>query len=68
MLFNLDISGSMDGKRWNNVCKSVESLIETLGDGDFVAGLVFNDESKLLDPKDFDCSHDISIDNNSSRD
>ena len=38
----------MSGTRWTRVCQAVENFISKLGDGDFIAGLVFNDEIKLL--------------------
>ncbi len=43
VMFNLDVSGSMSGSKWNNVCSSVGTFISKLGDTDLVSGLVFND-------------------------
>jgi uncharacterized protein YegL len=48
VMFNLDVSGSMSGNKWNSVCTSVNGFISKLGDTDLVSGLVFNDEVKLL--------------------
>jgi hypothetical protein len=48
IMFNLDVSGSMDGNKWTSVCSSVSNFIEKLGDTDLISGLVFNDEVKLL--------------------
>jgi hypothetical protein len=48
VMFNLDVSGSMSGNKWNNVCSSVTSFISKLGGSDLVSGLVFNDQAKLL--------------------
>jgi hypothetical protein len=48
VMFNLDVSGSMSGNKWTNVCSSVTSFISKLGESDLVSGLVFNDQSKLL--------------------
>lgn len=48
VMFNLDVSGSMNGSKWNNFCSSVTSFISKLGGSDLVSGLVFNDQVKLL--------------------
>ncbi len=48
VMFNLDVSGSMSGNKWSNVCSSVSSFISKLGGSDLVSGLVFNDQAKLL--------------------
>lgn len=48
VMFNLDVSGSMSGNKWSNVCSSVDSFVNKLGDSDFVSGLVFNHEVKLI--------------------
>jgi uncharacterized protein YegL len=42
VMFNLDVSGSMSGSKWTNVCKSVSAFISKLGGSDLVSGLVFN--------------------------
>jgi len=47
-MFNLDVSGSMLGNKWNSVCSSVNAFISKLGDSDLVSGVVFNDQSKIL--------------------
>lgn len=48
VLFNLDVSGSMAGTKWNNVCDSVDRFVSYLGENDLVAAMVFNHEVKLL--------------------
>lgn len=48
VMFNLDVSGSMSGNKWSNVCDSVTTFISKLGSSDLVSGLVFNDQSKLI--------------------
>ncbi len=48
VMFNLDVSGSMSGNKWTNVCSSVGNFIEKMGNTDLVSGLVFNDEVKLI--------------------
>lgn len=42
VMFNLDVSGSMSGTKWTNVCKSVDGFISKMGNTDVVSGLVFN--------------------------
>jgi len=44
VLFTLDISGSMAGGKWTQVCQSVDSIIDNLGDEDVVGCVVFNDK------------------------
>lgn len=48
VLLNLDVSGSMEGAKWNSVCSSVDSFIDYLGEDDLVSAMVFNDEVKML--------------------
>ncbi len=48
VLLNLDVSGSMEGQKWSNVCNSVDSFIEHLGEDDLISAMVFNDEVKML--------------------
>jgi len=48
VLFNLDMSGSMAGSKWNQVCQSVDKFVRFLGEGDLVAGVVFNDKIDIL--------------------
>jgi len=48
VLFNLDISGSMAGSKWTKVCQSVDKFVRFLGEGDLVAGVVFNDKIDIL--------------------
>lgn len=48
IMLNLDVSGSMDGKKWTSVCSSVTNFMAKLGNSDLVSALVFNDEVKLL--------------------
>jgi hypothetical protein len=48
IMLNLDVSGSMDGKKWTSVCSSVTNFMAKLGDSDLVSALVFNDEVKIL--------------------
>lgn len=42
VLFNLDVSGSMSGPRWERVKASVRSFLSQMPEGDLVAGIVFN--------------------------
>ncbi len=48
VMFNLDVSGSMSGIKWNSVCQSVARFTNFLGEGDIIAAMVFNHEAKLL--------------------
>ena len=48
IMLNLDVSGSMDGKKWTSVCSSVTNFMAKLGNSDLVSALVFNDEVKIL--------------------
>lgn len=48
IMLNLDVSGSMDGKKWTSVCSSVTNFMAKLGNSDLVSALVFNDEVKNL--------------------
>ena len=48
VLFNLDYSGSMGGKRWSQVCSSVQKFQSMLGDDDLIQGIVFNDTVKTV--------------------
>lgn len=47
-MFNLDVSGSMSGSKWNSVCQSVSRFTNFLGETDLIAAMVFNSEVKLL--------------------
>ncbi len=47
-MFNLDVSGSMNGSKWTNVCSSVSNFIGKMGNTDLVSGVIFNDEVKLI--------------------
>ena len=48
VLFNLDASGSMSGSRWKRVCESVRKFTNSLGEGDLVGGIIFNDKVKII--------------------
>lgn len=48
VLFNLDVSGSMAGNKWRNVCQAVQRFTNFLGENDLIAAMVFNHEAKLL--------------------
>ena len=48
VLFNLDVSGSMIGNKWENVCQAVARFTSFLGQNDLIAAMVFNHEAKLL--------------------
>ena len=48
ILFNLDVSGSMAGSKWNSVCQSVDTFVDKLGDRDLIAAMVFNNKVQLL--------------------
>ena len=43
VLFTLDISGSMSGNSWRQVCDSVSLIINNLGEEDLIGCMVFND-------------------------
>jgi hypothetical protein len=42
VMFNLDVSGSMSGQKWNSVCQSVARFTNFLSEGDIIAAMVFN--------------------------
>lgn len=44
----MDISGSMAGSRWTAVCNSVQRFANNLTNTDFIAGIVFNTQARLL--------------------
>jgi hypothetical protein len=48
VLFNLDMSGSMEGQKWDKLCAGTEYFVSQLGEDDFVGGMVFNHECILL--------------------
>ena len=48
VLLNLDVSGSMAGQKWKSVCRSVDRFADFLGEGDLLAAMLFNHQSKLL--------------------
>ena len=48
VLLNLDVSSSMQGQKWRSVCQSVDKFADFLGEGDLMAAMVFNHESKML--------------------
>lgn len=48
VLFTLDMSGSMSGTKWNQVCESVSNFVKYLGKDDLVAGIVFNEKVLIL--------------------
>ena len=54
ILLNLDVSSSMSGAKWRRVCQSVDQFADFLGDGDLIAGMVFNHETQLLSKMDSD--------------
>ena len=52
VLFTLDVSGSMEGERWEQVCSSVRRFVEYLDKDDLVCGVVFNNKVKVLTESD----------------
>ena len=48
VVFNLDISYSMNGSRWNAVKNSVRNFIQSMQQDDLVSCLVFNDKVTLI--------------------
>lgn len=48
VLLNLDISGSMNGGRFNSLKSSVQSFLRNLDQNDLVSCLVFNERVQLL--------------------
>lgn len=48
VLLNLDISGSMSGRRFNSLKSSVENFMRNLDPNDIVSCLVFNNAVRLL--------------------
>ena len=49
VLFDLDISGSMAGKRWERVKTSVKNFMGGLGESDLVSAVCFNGEVMSVD-------------------
>lgn len=49
VLFNLDISGSMSGTRWNRVKASVSSFMSSLSETDLVSCVCFNGDVMSVD-------------------
>ncbi len=43
VLLNLEVSESMRGSKWNEVCSSVEKVHSFLGNNDIIAAMVFNE-------------------------
>ncbi|KAL4442814.1 hypothetical protein ABPG74_010703 [Tetrahymena malaccensis] len=50
IVFNLDISGSMSGSRWRQVCQCVSKFTDSLTEDDFAQVILFNDSTKILQP------------------
>ncbi|KAL4442197.1 hypothetical protein ABPG74_009215 [Tetrahymena malaccensis] len=50
VLFNLDISGSMAGSRWSQLCKCITTFTERLTSQDLVSVILFNDSVTFLNP------------------
>ena len=50
MLFNLDISGSMSGAKWNKVVNSVANFIKKLSEGPNVVKAIIFNAPFLLEP------------------
>ena len=48
VLLNLDISSSMSGQKFQKVRESVNSLLNVLGQGDYVGCICFNDKIKFV--------------------
>ena len=51
VVFNLDMSGSMSGSKWKKLSEAVEALVKGLGEGDIVAGIVFNNKVEMMSNK-----------------
>lgn len=48
IMFNLDKSGSMHGKRWGKVKVAVNNFIKGLSANDLVCGIAFNDKASII--------------------
>ena len=48
VLFTLDISGSMRGSSWNQVCRSVSQIVNFLGNEDLIGCVLFNEKPEIL--------------------
>ena len=45
----MDVSSSMRGTKWTNVCEFVDRLMGSLQGEDLVSALVFNEQVRLLE-------------------
>ena len=52
IIFNIDISGSMAGRRYSLVKQSVQQFLSDCPEDDLVAGICFNDTWRLLHPRE----------------
>ncbi|EAS02049.1 von willebrand factor type A domain protein (macronuclear) [Tetrahymena thermophila SB210] len=50
VVFNLDISGSMAGQRWRQVCNCVSRFTDSLTENDFASVILFNDSIRIVQP------------------
>ncbi|KAL4491456.1 hypothetical protein ABPG72_008112 [Tetrahymena utriculariae] len=50
VVFNLDISGSMAGSRWRQVCDCVSKFTDSLTEHDFASVILFNDQIQIVQP------------------
>jgi Mg-chelatase subunit ChlD len=48
VLFNLDMSGSMDGSRWTRVKNSVSSFLRYMAPSDLVGAVCFNESPRII--------------------
>jgi uncharacterized protein YegL len=44
-MFTIDGSGSMSGKKWQQVRRAINMFIENLSDEDMISTIIFNDKA-----------------------
>mmetsp|Transcript_10567 Transcript_10567/g.20346 ORF Transcript_10567/g.20346 Transcript_10567/m.20346 type:complete len:288 (+) Transcript_10567:2045-2908(+) len=49
VLFNLDVSGSMEGDRWSQVKNCVAGFLRNMSPTDIVAGICFNEQARPVE-------------------
>lgn len=63
-LFTLDMSSSMSGTPWTQVCESVSEFVRTLGNEDLVGAVVFNTNPSLVLSQSQQVSRDPQVSGN----
>eukprot|EP01084_Bolivina_argentea_P199308 341054_1 len=48
VLFDLDMSGSMSGRRWNSLLRALESFFDGLDDSDIIGCVLFNHQAQCI--------------------